>query len=344
MRTSIAPLLEAGLAAAVSYWIGLHLLGHPYPFFAPIAAWFALGFTTERSLRRVFEVGVGVGIGVGLGEVIVHLIGTGPIQVASVLMLAAIVARFLDRGVLLSTQAGTQAIVIVGLPANLLKGGGLGRWTDALVGVAVALLVVALMPNDPRRRIRRYGTAAMTELAETFDAIVESLEATDADARQVGLLRGRAAQGSLESWTSATAEALDTAKLSASGRRHVPELTNAVHQAVLAERALRSIRVLARRVSYQVLNDDGHLAGLLEDSADACRLLADDITSARTPHHALAAFRQLAQRCDPGGAGEGDWQTQSLILLLRTPIVDLLEAAGASPQEARDALSPISDE
>ena len=92
-------------------------VGHPYPFFAPVSAWIALGFTTDRSVRRVAELAVGVAIGVGLGDLLVHLIGNGAWQVAVVLFVAAILARFLDRGGMLTTQAGVQALVIVGLPA-----------------------------------------------------------------------------------------------------------------------------------------------------------------------------------------------------------------------------------
>jgi hypothetical protein len=44
---------------------------------------------------------------------------------------------------------------------------------------------------------------------------------------------------------------------------------------------------------------------------------------------------------DPRTVGEGDWQVQSLVVLLRSPVVDALEAAGATPAEARDALPEL---
>ena len=78
----------------------------------------ALGFTMDRSVRRVAELAVGVALGVALGDLVVHVIGKGAWQMAVVLFLAAIIGRFLDRGAMLTTQAGVQAIVIVGLPAS----------------------------------------------------------------------------------------------------------------------------------------------------------------------------------------------------------------------------------
>ena len=98
VRAAWFPILQASVAAAIAFAIARYAVGHPYPFFAPVSAWVALGFTTDRSVRRVAELAVGVAIGVALGDLLVHLIGNGAWQVAVVLFLAAIIARFIDRG------------------------------------------------------------------------------------------------------------------------------------------------------------------------------------------------------------------------------------------------------
>ncbi|WP_217617424.1 FUSC family protein, partial [Cellulomonas sp. GbtcB1] len=72
--------------------------GHSAPFFPPVSPWIAPGSTADRALRRVAELAVGVAIGVGLGDLVVHVSGTGAWQVAFVLLVAALIARFLDRG------------------------------------------------------------------------------------------------------------------------------------------------------------------------------------------------------------------------------------------------------
>ena len=75
-------------------------------------------------MRRVAELAVGVAIGVALGDLLVHLIGNGVWQVAVVLFLAATIARFIDRGAMLTTQAGVQALVIVGPAGDLARPAG----------------------------------------------------------------------------------------------------------------------------------------------------------------------------------------------------------------------------
>src|SRR5690606_25225324 len=153
VRAALVPVLLAAAAAGIAYGIARYGLGHAAPFFAPVAAWICLGFSPDRQLRRVAEVAVGVAIGVGLGDVVVRAIGSGWWQIAVVVAVSALAARFIDRGAMLTTQAGVQAIVIVALPVAQ-SGGPLGRWTDALVGGAVAFAVAALTPGDPRRRPR----------------------------------------------------------------------------------------------------------------------------------------------------------------------------------------------
>ena len=49
----------------------------------------------------------------------------------------------------------------------------------------------------------------------------------------------------------------------------------------------------------------------------------------------------VAHEAHPGLLGTGDWQVQSLTLILRSAIVDLCETAGATPGEAREALAPM---
>ena len=129
MRAAWFPILQAAVAGGVAYAIAHYWVGHPIPFFAPVCAWIALGFSMDRSVRKVAELAVGVAIGVGLGDLVAHVIGHGIWQISLVLFASAMLARFIDRGVLLTTQAGVQAIVIVALPAT--SGGPFGRWVDA---------------------------------------------------------------------------------------------------------------------------------------------------------------------------------------------------------------------
>lgn len=339
-RAGLIPIGQASLAAGIAYAVAHYVLGHEMPFFAPVAAWVCLGFTALRDVRRVAEMAVGVAVGVGMGDLLVHLIGSGWWQLTVVLFIAAIAARFIDRGALLVIQAGAQAIIVVGLPS--VSGGPLGRWTDALIGGAIALLVALLTPGDTRRRPRALAERAVTELAETLETLARGMRSRDVDDVGAALVRGRASEPVLAEWQEGARAARELARISV-GRMHRGELARLEEQAVLVDRTMRSVRVLARRV-IPVLEADRDVepvAGLVEGFASGVRQLASDVGSGGDGARGREALTTVAAQADPRTVGEGDWQVQSLVMLLRSPIVDTLEAAGASPGEARDALPEL---
>ncbi|SDD39053.1 Uncharacterized membrane protein YgaE, UPF0421/DUF939 family [Sanguibacter gelidistatuariae] len=341
VRAGFWPIIVVAVAASVSYGLSLQVLGHAYPFFAPVCVWICLGFTTDRSMRRVAELGIGVTVGVGLGELIVRAIGAGALQIGLVLALSALLARFIDRGALLTTQAGVQAIVIVGLPLAS-TGGGFGRWTDALIGAAVAFLVAAFTPGDLRRQPRRIGGEGLVELARTLEAVANGVRSGLPADREAALLRGRASEPALDEWQSVTREALENSRITANGRKYRAELVEIGRSAILVDRTMRTVRVIARRaLSLPTGQAVEHLAVLLDDLAAAARELAEAVAAGKDTKSARAHILQIAASADPGALGSSDWQVQSLILILRSAIVDLHEASGASPEEARAALAPM---
>jgi len=340
------PTLQAAVAAGLSWALAHYALGHEFPFFAPVCAWVALGFSADRQVRRVAELAVGVAIGVGLGDLVVHGIGSGFWQVALVLLVSALLARFIDRGAVLTTQAGVQAIVIVGLPALAASGSSpLGRWTDALVGGVVALAVAALSPDDPRRRPRAQARQAVLELAGMLDVLARGLRTGTAHHVEDALIRGRASQPALDDWREGAANARDLARVSPAGRRHRDELGALGASAVYVDRAMRNARVLARRALSAVEADPGRdlsgAAATVDSLARAAEQLAGDLGAGADAEGTRRALLAVAQRLDPFRLAPDDWQVQSLVLLVRSLTVDLLEAAGAPEQQAREALPEI---
>ena len=337
-RVGLVPIGQAALAAAASYAFAFYVLRHHQPFFAPIAAWACLGFTAQRNVRQVSELAVAVGLGVGAGDLVVHWIGTGWWQVALVLLVAAVVARIIGPGALLTMQAGTQAIVIVGLPAA--SGGPLGRWTDALVGGAFAFLVAVLSPSDIRRRPRALAVQATTELAETLELVARGMRTHDDEALATALVRGRASEPVLAEWLTSARGAAELARVSV-GRPWRDELARLESQAVLVERAMRTVRVLARRAPSVVDHDLTAVADLTDRFAAGVRLLTNAVGSGGDLAPARRLLADVAAATDPRTVGIGGWHVQALVLLLRSPLVDTLQAAGATPEEARASLPEL---
>ncbi|MEZ0447020.1 FUSC family protein [Cellulomonas sp. ICMP 17802] len=344
VRAAWFPILQASVAAAIAFAIARYAVGHPFPFFAPVCAWIALGFTTDRSVRRVAELAVGVAIGVALGDLLVHLIGNGAWQVAVVLFLAAIIARFIDRGQMLTTQAGVQALVIVGLPAISASGGPVGRWIDAAIGGAVALAVALLTPRDPRRHLRTLAHAAVEELAAMLRVLGRGLRSGSTADVQDALVRGRASQPALDEWSDTATNASELARVSPALRKYRDELAGLGGTAVLVDRAMRNARVLARRCRSAVdaqTHDMTTVADQVDATARATEELAAALGSGRDPERARSQLLAVSHALDPFELAARDWQVQSLVLLHRSLVVDLLEASGVSPSDARESLPEI---
>ena len=343
VRGSFVPVLQSSAAAGAAFAISRYGLGHQFPFFAPVSAWIALGFSAERQVRRVAELAIGVAVGVALGDLLVNLIGSGWWQVAVVLAVAGLAGRFIDRGVLLTTQAGVQAIVIVGLPSIQATGAPLGRWTDALVGGGVALLVATLGSSDPRGRPRAQARNAMHELAAMLRTLGHALRSDDPSGAEESLVQGRAAEPAFAEWRAAATSARDIARVSPSWSRYRDELTAVQDAGAKADHAMRNARVLARR-AIGVLGTGrelADLAGIVVGLADACVEIAVSFGSQQPLGRARTDLLAIAARMDPFELAPGDWQAQSLVLLLRSLVVDLLEVAGAGPELARERLPAL---
>ena len=72
-------------------------------------------------------------------------------------------AFLLDGGQLFVTQAAVQSIVVSTLLPD--PGAALTRWTDALIGGAVALVAATVVPAAPLRRPREQAAVVMRKIA-----------------------------------------------------------------------------------------------------------------------------------------------------------------------------------
>lgn len=342
VRVSFVPIIQATIAAGLAYLLAGWILGHEQPFFAPIAAWTSLGFVAEKDMRRVFEVALGVTIGVGLGDLVVANIGSGAWQIMFVLALTAVLSRFVSAGILLTTQAGVQAIVIVGLP-QALDGGAIGRWTDALVGGAVALLIAAVWPTDHRRRPRILAARCWRELSRLLGDFAGALRDGGGEDIAQLMVVARAEQPSFDEWHDTAKSSFDMVKVSPQARRHSETLSQLLTASTFADRAMRNARVMIRRSESVVdgSRDTAKFADLIDDLATAVGSLGREMGSGARTDSAVAELQAVAGRTDPFEVGGGDWQVQSLVMLCRSLVIDLQEAAGVEAREARAAVPPL---
>lgn len=344
VRLAVGPVLLAAVAAAAAWTLAHDVVGHTDPFFAPVAAWVCLGFSSGRSVRRVAELALGVSLGVAFGETVAQLIGSGAPQIALVLAGSTLIARFVDRADLTAVQAGVQGIVIVALPVAAADG-AVGRWVDALIGSAVALLLAVATPRDARRRSRALARAGMAELATLLNLLARGIRTGDVELVRDALAQARGTQRMLDEWTTVSRNATQNARLSPTSRRYVGELTELERAAVFADRAVRNARVITRQGLTAVTHGrhDDEIAHHLERAAQAAQLLAHALGSGGDTAAAREELRAIARRLGPDRFSAEGWRLQAIVILLRSLTVDLLEAAGVPSAVAQAELPPEGD-
>ena len=337
------PIVQCAVAAGLAWWLARQVIGHPQPFFAPIAAVISLGVSLGQRMRRALELVVGVSIGIGVGDVLISIIGTGPWQIALVVALAMSTAVLLDSGGVIVLQAASSSVLVATLlpPATA---GGLTRMIDAAVGGLVGFVVAALLPANPLAVAHRHGRVVLGALADGLRGVAGAVSRHDIDYASDVLAKARKSQASVNELRSALQAGQEIARFAPIRWRRRGDLDRYEKAAAPIDRALRNTRVLARR-ALSALRDDEPvprpLPGMLEELAGAVVLLRDELASGTEPLQSREATRAVAKRSTVELLGEGDFSMQVVVLQVRSIAVDLLEATGLSRTEASAALPPL---
>lgn len=331
---------QCAVGAALAWLVATEVLGHNRPFFAPVAAVVALGVSYGQRFRRIIEVVVGVAIGVGVGDLFVHVAGSGVWQIALVVALAMTLAVLLDAGTLLVTQAGVQAVIVT----TLLPGpdAGLGRWLDAVVGGAVALLVAAVAPARPVHRPRELTAGALAELGDLLHQAERSARQRDLEQATRTLERARQTEARLVALRTASIEGLDVVRVSPLYRRQRGEVRMLAELMTPLDRAVRNVRVLVRRLLAAVRQEESlpePLLDLVADLADATTTLAEQLAVGAEGDVAVGRLEDVAE-----ASADVPLSTLSADVVLgqvRSAVVDLLQVAGLEPGDARSRVPPV---
>ncbi len=270
LRSKSWQIAQCALAAGVAWWIAADVLGHSTPFFAPIAAVVSLGTSYGQRLRRVAEVTLGVAIGVLVADLLVQGIGSGWWQLTLIVALAMTAAFLLDGGQLFVTQAAVQSIVVATLLPD--PDQGLIRWTDALIGGAVALVAATVVPAAPLRRPREQAALVLDKVSALLRAAGEVMVDGEADPALDLLADARATDYLIRELQVAADEGLAVVASSPFRVRHRPGVRRMAELVDPLDRALRSTRVLVRHTAvaaYHRRRIPPAYAQIAQDLADA---------------------------------------------------------------------------
>ena len=118
LRAAWLPLLQVSGAAAIAWFVAHNVLGHPEPFFAPVAAILALSVSIGQRGRRAVEMMVGVVVGILIADLVMAVAGNGVWQIGVAVGLSMTAAVILGGGVMLVNQAGASAAIVLALGAS----------------------------------------------------------------------------------------------------------------------------------------------------------------------------------------------------------------------------------
>jgi hypothetical protein len=323
--------IQAGVAAAIAWVISAEILHTQQPVFAPAAAVGTIASSVGQRLRRTVALILGVAVGIGIGDVLMLLAGRGAWQLGLIVTLAVIAAILLSgRGVLVA-QAGGSAVLIAALSPTV---GQLEypRFVDALIGGGVGMVVVLLLlPLNPRRIVQRAATYPIEELARQLKVTAQALASRDS------VRAGQAVEG-----FGAMESDLQTLKAAVEGAKEVVQLAPARwhRRQTLAlfsegaehmEDAVWSSRGLARRAVTLIEDKEPLPAGLpiaVDRLSEAVRLLHDEFRNGRVPEEArrrvLRAVHEASRGYDEGVGLSG----AAVVAQLRSAANDLLRATG----------------
>lgn len=345
---SVSRALIMSICAVGAYYFSELVLGHQGPLFAATSAIVALGFSRDPRLRRVLEVGIGCTIGIAVGDMLLHWLGSGIWQAALVVFLSILLARFLDSGIIFTTQLALQSLLVVLLPIP--EGGPFSRSLDAVIGGCFALAATFLIPKDPRREPRENLKEVLSELSLVLRECAAALSYNDATTAWHALVRARGQQQRIDHMRQGLRGSVEIAKLAPMYRRHLQEVEGMARLMTRVDYSMRSCRVLARRLASAInnaaLSDAGtmHLAEVLGQTASAVDELATAVSGAKTyttMSHARSSLADIAVRLHPRKLEITLMEGETVVLLFRTLMVDLLEAANMDPVEARALLPKL---
>lgn len=329
-------MLQCAIAAGAAWFVATDIVGHERPFFAPIAAVVALGVGINGRLRRATELVAGVTVGVGVGDLLIAWIGSGPWQIALVVVLAMSLAVLLDGGPIIAAQAGSSAVLVATLmpPGG---GAGVGRMLDAAVGGLMGIAAMALIPVHPVSRPQRDAAGILSVTSEVLARCADGLHEQNAKCISEALATARGLQSQIDKLRSDLQSGREISRVSPMYWRQRDRLRQFESIADPIDNVVRNVRVLARRSLSVVRNDevlDPRLIRVVEElgkATDFVRLMVIAPPDGEpTQADAARELRRVANLAKLELVEVSGLSAHVVLAQVRSTIVDLLQVAGLS--------------
>ncbi len=339
---SIAPALQITIGALLAYSIAHYGLEHATPILALTVCITSLGFSRDARPRRIVQTAIGMVVGIAISDIALAFFGTGIVQIALVLLVVLLAARFISGSSAFALTAGIQAMLVQVLPAP--AGGVFVRTIDGLIGGLLAIVVTALIPRDPRGLARTDANKLFDFFIESLDSLRLALRDVNIQVADAALKKVRRSQPLIDNWKMSLDSAVAISRISPFLNKYRDELKGQVRLMRGMDLATRNLRVVIRRVDF--LLKDGiaraYLADLCDQLHSAVSLMREGLIDPEALEHAQLELVEIVRQLDPKRFGIADQiREASVLLLLRPLVVDLLCATGMSEDEARAELPEV---
>ncbi|GAA4106913.1 FUSC family protein [Enteractinococcus coprophilus] len=353
-RKSLIPAAISAIAAVAAYAFAAIIFGHSEPYFAATSALITLGFGRDPHIRKALEVSIGVTLGILVGDSLQALLGQGYWQGVLVVFITIVLARFLDSGVIFTTQMSIQAVLVVLLPIP--PEGPLSRSVDAVIGGVIAIAITMLTPVSFRKETVAGMRELFTSITGVFRELSQALAEHDSRGGWVALIEARGLQSKIDAVRSEIARADQMATYSPtqrSARQDLQEMSRTLEKTDLA---VRSLRIIARRVitvidefdtKDQAKDDLERMSAWFSDAADAVAVLGRSVAEPVAPgrHRSLSVARDAlgsaTTKLTPRNLGADTLHGEALVMMCRPMMVDFIEATGSDHNEATSYLPNV---
>ncbi|MFV0373249.1 FUSC family protein [Microbacterium sp.] len=338
LRDAWPAIAQLVVATTLAYAVARVVFGHAAPLLAVTVTVTGLGLARDARPTRVLETVLGMLAGVLVGEITVLAFGSGWWQLAIALAATLVAGQLLSRQPSFTIAAAIQSLIVLLMPGS--EPGA--RVVDALVGGAVAVVVTAIIPRSPLRRVTADGKAVFAAFDNAMGTLVQALQRGNRQRAERALEKARQLQGPLELWRASIEGGLAIGRISPFLRRQRSELARQQTMGAQLDLAIRNLRVIARRSVYLI--GDGTArpvpAELIAELRGGVGLIAQSLEDISLQPVAQEALRAVAGRLDPVALGTGTAE-QNIVAELRPFVVDLLTATGLDHDRAHAALPPI---
>lgn len=352
VRKRMLPILQIGLASGAAYWIAKDIFDHQRPFFAPISVIIMIGMTGGDRLTKAWDLAIGCILGVLVGDLLFYRLGEGGWQIALIVSGSLFIASFLSKSQLVNNQVAIGSVLIATIMPPGGEVTGLDRTVDAIIGVAVSMATLALLPQGPMQGARAEISKVMGILSSVLDDVALGLSNGDPHIIDEALESIRGSQTDIDRMASAVKSGKESTRISPflwGVRRYINSLSRVIPP---VDNAVRTTRVLARRA--RVLCEDRdevteEQIELLDTLSQVCLEFSEVYggesrkAQAITIPRIVNELRVAGQRASMDALPENAVLSAYAILAqTRSLIVDLLEAGGMSRESAVAVLAPTS--